>query len=122
MARDSYSYLHLLLMAGVVLVALGSKKVLGHVDEPLEELPAIALCGGLALYLVGLSLIRLRNLGSPNVERLIAAAVALALIPLVLAVDGLVALVVVTVLTCALIAFEAIHFRDARRRIRERLA
>ena len=46
MARDSYSYLHLLLMAGVVLVALGSKKVLAHTDEPLKEMPAIALCGG----------------------------------------------------------------------------
>ena len=76
MARDSYSYLHLLLMAGVVLVALGSKKVLAHTDEPLKTLPAIALCGGLALYLAGLVLFRLRNIGSLNGQRLLVAAVA----------------------------------------------
>ena len=49
--RDSYGVLHLLLIAGVVLVALGLKKTLLHVDEPLETVPAVALCGGAALYL-----------------------------------------------------------------------
>ena len=64
LARDSYSYLHLLLMAGIVLVALGSKKVIAHTDEPLKAVPAIALCGGVALYLAGHVLFRLRGLGS----------------------------------------------------------
>ena len=35
-ARDSYSYLHLPMIAGIVLVALGVKKTVEHVDEPLE--------------------------------------------------------------------------------------
>ena len=30
MARDSYSYIHLLLIAGIVLVALGAKKTMAH--------------------------------------------------------------------------------------------
>ena len=52
-ARDSYSYLHLPMVAGIILLALGMKKTIGHVDEPLELVPAVALCGGVALYLPG---------------------------------------------------------------------
>ena len=53
MARDSYSYLHFLMVAGIILVALGMKKTLGHVDDPLEVVPAFALLGGMACYLLG---------------------------------------------------------------------
>ena len=52
LARDAFSYLHLPMFAGIVLVALGAKKVLAHVDEPLATVPAFALCGGVALYLL----------------------------------------------------------------------
>src|SRR5436305_10653545 len=44
-ARDSYSYIHLLMIAGIVLVALGAKKTIEHVDAPLHSVPAAALCG-----------------------------------------------------------------------------
>ena len=40
LARDSYSYLHLPMIAGIVLVALGIKKAIGHVEEPLKTVPA----------------------------------------------------------------------------------
>ncbi len=50
-ARDSYSYLHLPMIAGIVLIALGIKKTVGHVDEPLKIVPALALFGGVALLL-----------------------------------------------------------------------
>ena len=53
LARDSYSYLHLPMIAGIVLVALGVKKAIGHVDEPLKTVPAVALFGGVALYYAG---------------------------------------------------------------------
>ncbi len=51
MARDCFSYLHLPMVAGIVLVALGVKKTLGGEDEPLKLVAAAALCGGVALYL-----------------------------------------------------------------------
>jgi len=38
-ARDSYSYLHLPMIAGILLLALGVKKTLQHVDEPLDTVP-----------------------------------------------------------------------------------
>jgi low temperature requirement protein LtrA len=61
LARDSFSYLHLPMFAGIVLVALGLKKVIEHVDEPLATVPASALCGGVALYLVSHDAIRFRD-------------------------------------------------------------
>jgi low temperature requirement protein LtrA len=118
MARDSYSYLHLALIAGIVLVALGSKKVIGHVDEPLKIVPAVCLCGGVALYLVGLIAFRLRNIGTLNRQRTIVAALAAALIAVSPAVDALVTLALLALLCSGLIAYEAIRFGDARRRIR----
>ena len=52
MARDSYSYLHFPMVAGIVLLALGLKKTLAHVEDPLHVVPAFALLGGLAFYLL----------------------------------------------------------------------
>ncbi len=48
LARDSYSYLHLPMIAGIVLLALGLKKALEHVGDPLHTVPAAALLGGVA--------------------------------------------------------------------------
>jgi low temperature requirement protein LtrA len=117
-ARDSYSYLHLPMIAGIVLLALGVKKTVAHVDEPLKLVPAIALFGGVALYYAGHVGFRLRNLGSVNRVRFTALIVSLALIPLGVEVDALVALALAAALTSAVIAYEATHFREARHRIR----
>jgi low temperature requirement protein LtrA len=43
LARDAYSYLHLPMVAGIILVALGIKKTLAGVGEPLGTIPAAAL-------------------------------------------------------------------------------
>ncbi len=118
MARDSYSYIHLLMIAGIVLLALGIKKTLGGVDEPLKTIPAVALCGGAALYLVGHVLFRLRNIGSVAVRRVIAATVCVALIPVAREVDALVTLAAITAVLVTMIAYEAIRFAEARDRIR----
>jgi low temperature requirement protein LtrA len=118
MARDSYTYLHLPMIAGIVLLALGIKKTVGHTAEELKLVPATALCGGVALYLAALVAFRLRNVRSWNVQRAVAAGLCVALIPVATAVPALLALALVSVLLCALVAYEAIHFSEARRRIR----
>jgi low temperature requirement protein LtrA len=118
MARDSYSYIHLLLIAGIVLIALGVKNTLAHVDKPLESPAALALMGGVAIYLAGHLAFRLRNVGTINRPRLIAAIVAIALYPAATSVDALVALALAAGLMTALIAYEAIAFREARDRVR----
>jgi low temperature requirement protein LtrA len=117
-ARDSYSYIHLPMIAGIVLVALGVKKTTQHVDEPLKLVPTVALFGGIALYYAGHVGFRLRNLGTLNRIRLGALIVSLALIPVAVEVDALLAVAMAAVLSSSVIAYEAIHFREARARIR----
>ena len=122
MARDSYSYLHLPMVAGIILFAVGVKKTLGDVGEPLELVPAVTLCGGVALYLVAHILFRLRNVGSLNRQRLVVSAGLLALIPLGVELAALVTLALVAALCVGLIAYEAIRFADARDRVRHAAA
>jgi low temperature requirement protein LtrA len=118
MARDSYSYLHLPIIAGIVLVALGVKKAIGHVDEPLDTIPAVALFGGIALYYAGHLGFRLRNVRSLNRPRLVALVACLCLIPVAREVDAIVALALAAGVTSAVIAFETIRYAEARRRVR----
>jgi low temperature requirement protein LtrA len=118
MARDAYSYLHLPMVAGIILVALGIKKTLEHVDEPLKTVPTVALLGGIALYLAAHVAFRLRLHSGLGRGRLTTAVVSLALIPLAVKVDALGALAIAAAVSSALIAFEVIRFTEARARIR----
>jgi low temperature requirement protein LtrA len=117
-ARDSYSYLHLPMIAGIVLIALGVKKTIGDVDEPLKTVPAVALFGGIALYYAGHVGFRFRNTHTLYRGRLVALVVAVALIPLATEVDALVAVGLAAALTSAVIAYEVVRYAEARRRIR----
>jgi low temperature requirement protein LtrA len=104
---------------GIVLVALGLKKTLLDIAQPLYAVTSVALFGGAALYLIAHVLFRLRNMGTLNVQRLVCAAVLLALIPVGLVVPSLVSLGLVTVLLVGLVAFEAIRYRDTRHQLRQ---
>jgi low temperature requirement protein LtrA len=118
LARDSYSYLHFPMIAGIVLLSFGIKKVVAGVHAPLDPVPAVALCGGVALYLGAHIAFRLRNVGSVNRQRIAAALVCLALIPLAHNADAVLALGAITAVCAALIVYEAVHFREARERVR----
>jgi low temperature requirement protein LtrA len=118
LARDAYSYLHYPMIAGIVLLAVGLRETLANVDESLDTIPALALCGGTALYLAGHIGFRLSMLGSFSPHRAFAALALLALIPLALSADALVSLVAVTAVLVILITYEAIHFRTQRARVR----
>ena len=118
LARDLYSYLHLPMVAGIVLFALGMKTTLAHVGDELEAVPAVALCGGVALYLVALSALKRRNIGSFNYPRLVAAAALAGLAPLATAMPALLALGLVAGVACGLIAYETVRYADTRDRVR----
>jgi low temperature requirement protein LtrA len=117
-ARDSYSYLHLPMIAGIVLIALGVKKTIGDVDEPLKTAPAVALFGGIALYYAGHIGFRFRNTHTLYKGRLVALPVAVALIPVATEVDALAAMALAAALTSAVIGYEVVRYAEARRRIR----
>jgi low temperature requirement protein LtrA len=118
LARDLFSYLHMPMVFGIVLFALGMKQTLGHVDEQLGMIPAIGLCGGLALYMASHVAVRLRISGTWGHGRPTATVVLLALIPVATMVPSLVALTLVAAVCAALIAYEAIRYRYARSWIR----
>jgi low temperature requirement protein LtrA len=117
-ARDSYSYLHLPMIAGIVLIALGIKKTIGDVDEPLKIVPAVALLGGVALYYGGHVGVRLRTVGTLNPQRVATALIALAFIAPATEIDALLTLAFAALLTSGLVAYEAIRFAETRRRMR----
>jgi low temperature requirement protein LtrA len=118
MARDSYSYLHLIMVAGIVLAALGLKKTIGHFDEHLHTVPAFALLGGVAVYLLGLVAFRYRHVHSINRQRLGLAIVLLILVPVATEVPALVALAAANVLLWAMIGYETRMYGEGRQKVR----
>jgi low temperature requirement protein LtrA len=120
LARDAYSVIHLPMIAGVVLLALGLKKALGHADHHLDLIPALALVGGPALYLLGLVAFRLRNIGTIGWPRLSAAVLLLAVLPVALALPALAAIGLVFGVVVCLVAYEAIRFADIRNEVHNR--
>jgi low temperature requirement protein LtrA len=120
-ARDSFSYLHFPMVAGIVLLALGMKKTLGHVDVHLKEAPATAMLGGTALYLLAHVAFRWRNVHRFGKERLALAILLLALIPLAVEIDALVTLAGVAALLIALLVYETRRYAELRARLRHQL-
>lgn len=118
LARDSYSYIHLLLVAGVVLVALGLENAIAHYDEHLHTIPAVALLGGAALYLLGLVAFRYRHVRTVNRQRLGLAVVLAILIPVGTALPALATVALVVALLWAMIAYEHRGYGDARGELR----
>lgn len=128
LARDTFTYLHLPVVVGIVYLALGTKIVLSQAAHRAEGLephfssPAlVALYGGAAVYLLTMSAIRWRDIGSPNVGRVVVAVlvVAAGTVAWWLEVIGLVNMLVVAVSLAGLISYETVRFKDLRRQIRE---
>ncbi len=118
LARDSYSYIHLLMVAGIVLMAFGLKVTIAHHGSALDYVPAFALLGGVALYLLGLVAFRYRHVHTLNQHRLGLAIVLLLLIPVATAVPALVSVAVAEVLIWAMIAYEHRGYGPGRDELR----
>jgi low temperature requirement protein LtrA len=118
MARDSYSYLHLIMVAGIVLAALGMKTTIGHYSGHLDAVPAFALLGGVAIYLLGHVAFRYRHIHTINRQRLLLAIVLLILVPVATEVPALVALAVANILIWAMIVYETRSYGEGRHQVR----
>jgi low temperature requirement protein LtrA len=119
LARDSYSYLHFPMVAGIVLFALALKQTLGHLGDELDTVSAVALCAGPAVYLVAHDAMRFRTDRTYNSRRLLTVVVLAALIPAALSWPALGALAAVTAVCWALVAWEALRYPETRARIRQ---
>ena len=118
LARDVYTYLHLPMVAGIVLFAFAMKTTLAHVGDELDTIPALGLCCGPALYLFAYVALRVRVAHTLGGGRLIAAAACALLFPVALVVPALVALTLVAVVWVALHVYEIIWWREARAQTR----
>jgi low temperature requirement protein LtrA len=118
LALHAYSYLHLPMVAGIVLFALGLKTTVNHVGEALDTVPAVGLCGGASLYLLGHIAFLYRATGYLFRRRTVAAVVLLALVPVAVSIPALAALALVSAVCSLVVAYEAIRYRTVRIQVR----
>ncbi|GAA3589683.1 low temperature requirement protein A [Kribbella ginsengisoli] len=126
LARDAYTFLHFPMGAGIVLLALGLKKVLEyvgdtehhHLDDPLKGIGLYALFFGVVLYLLGHVGFKWRTTHRLGISRLITAALCIVALPLIAHVPALGQLAVLAVLLIGLVAFESVRFAQEREALR----
>jgi low temperature requirement protein LtrA len=118
LARDAFSYLHFVMVAGIVLFAMSLKKALAHYDGHLAVVPATALCAGLGGYLLAHVLLRYRISGTIGHGRPVAFAALIVLWPFADNMPALAAMSVAAAIFVVLIAYEAIRYREPRSFIR----
>jgi low temperature requirement protein LtrA len=118
LALHAYSYLHLPMAAGIVLFALGLKTTVGHVGDELDIVPAVALCGGAALYLLAHIAFLFRTTGRVFRRRTVGAVLLLALVPVAVAIPALAALALVSAVCALVVAYEVIRHREHRVQVR----
>ncbi|MFE3754274.1 low temperature requirement protein A [Nocardia tengchongensis] len=129
-ARNCYTFWHFPMIAGIVSMALGLKKVLNYVggaqghslSDQLHGIPLFALYGGVVAYLVALVGFRHYATGKVLVPRLVTAVVLLALLPLASALPALAALGILCAVLLALIVFEVVRYAQPRDLIRHGLS
>jgi low temperature requirement protein LtrA len=121
-ARDAYSYLHLVMVAGIVLLALGMKKTLEHPEETLATVPAVGLVGGVATFLLAIVAFRWRLLHTLGRVRPITAAILIALVPIAVEVPAYVTVALVVAVVWGLILYEVVRYADFRDSVRHELA
>jgi low temperature requirement protein LtrA len=112
-AADAYSYLHLVIVAGIIVFAVGVKVAVHDLGAPLDDSTRLALCGGVALYLAGHVAFRLRIAGSVGVEKLVAAAALLVLYAVGAGLAAWALAGAVTVVLGAMCAYETVAARRA---------
>ncbi|MBD0339130.1 MAG: low temperature requirement protein A [Thermoleophilia bacterium] len=116
LARDGYTYLHVVFVAGIILAAVGDELSIAHPTERLSGGGLAALAGGPALYLLGHALFRLRLAGSLGRRRLAGAAACGAAGLVGLVAPAIVVASLVVVVLVAIIALDELAAWGRRRR------
>jgi low temperature requirement protein LtrA len=111
LARDAYTYLHLPIVAGVIVTAVGDELLTAHPGVPLSSAGAAMVLGGPILVLAGETLFRVRMIRSANAKRVTAIA-ALALLSLV---AGSVSAIALTALVAGLLTALALWEHESLR-------
>ena len=110
-AAEAYSYLHLVLVAGIIVFAVGARDASGHASGPLSTAARLALCGGVALYLAGHTAFRLRLTGEINYPELAASALCLVVFAAAGGLVGWATTGVLALVVALLVSYETIAAR-----------
>jgi low temperature requirement protein LtrA len=109
--RDIYTYLHLPIVAGIVLVAVGDELAIAHPTDDLHVGGALVALGGPALFLAGLIACAARLGHTQSAPRAAAIVVLLAAVPPAAGADGLLVSALLTALLAALVVAEQLRGR-----------
>ena len=118
LAQHVYTFSHIPMIIGAIFFSLGVKKTLAHTDEVLALIPAVALCGGLILYLIGQMALRARCGGRVAWPRVVAVLALGALIGVSPEIEALILLSALAIVFALLVAYETLVERHHRHRIR----
>jgi low temperature requirement protein LtrA len=108
LARDGYTYLHAVMVAGVIVSAVGDELVIAHPSDELPGPEVAAVVAGPAIYLLAHVLFRLRMAGTLSRKRLAGAVACVALGAVGTQVSGLLLAAAVLVVLIAVIASEQV--------------
>ena len=130
LGRNAFSYAHLPLVVGVVMVALGLKKVLEYVGDtekhtlldPLKGVGLVALVGGVAIYLLAHVVFKRLTVHTWSYIRLATAGLTLLAMPLMGKVPAIGQLGIVAALLVTCLVVESVVHAETRRQIRAELA
>lgn len=115
LARLSYTYLHLFLVAGVILSAVGDEFVLAHAGDIASGKTLVAVLGGAALFLLGIALFKWSITGRMPVSPYVAIIALLLMIPLQGRVPQLVVMLATVVVLVSLAGWDAWEAKVRRR-------
>ena len=126
LGRDSFTYLHFLMVAGIIYLALGLKKVVeyagntAHHDltDALPPAAGLSLYGGVVAYLLAHAAFRRRNIGSFNRQRIAVGVLLVALAALTTRMPAIASLAVLAAVLTALVSYEFVRFASWRQQVR----
>jgi low temperature requirement protein LtrA len=113
-ARDAYTSVHLVLIAGIIATAAGDELLIAEPHHSPHGMGLAILLGGPILFLLGTNLFQWRATGTVSVKRLLAAALIVVLLPLAPHISILALMALITALLAALAVWE-LRFPGAQR-------
>ncbi|MFE0757269.1 low temperature requirement protein A [Inquilinus sp. NPDC058860] len=114
LARIAYTYIHLLIIAGIIVGAVADELVLAHPGGHVDGRTAIALLGGPALYLLGNALFKWSTAGRIPLSHLVGLVLLALLVPAVDALSPLLLSAAVAVVLIVVAVWERLSLRGAR--------
>jgi low temperature requirement protein LtrA len=119
LARLGYTYLHLPIVAGIVVAAVADELVLAHPIGHTELKVAVAVLGGPALFLVGNLLFKSTIAGRPPLSHLLGLGLLAVLTPAASLLSPLALAAAATAVLMTVATWETLSLKDTRAELRE---